>query len=65
VKEEGRKATKQCTGFNGWMLREEGRWQKKDGRRKIFPLGHSPTIARSRYHGETGGEPLARLIVKK
>jgi len=65
VKEEGRKATKQCTGFNGWMLREEGRWQKKDGRRKILPLGHSPTLALSRYHCEAGGEPLLRQIVKK
>ncbi len=25
---------------------------------KIFPLGHSPTLARSRYHCEAGGEPL-------
>jgi hypothetical protein len=47
------------------MLREEGRGQKKDGRRKIFGLGHSPTLARSRYHWETLGEPLLLLIVKK
>jgi hypothetical protein len=47
------------------MLREEGRWQKKDGRRKIFPLGSSPTLALSSYHCEAGGEPLARQIVKK
>jgi hypothetical protein len=65
VKEEGRKATKECRGFNGWMLREEGRWQKKDGRRKILLLGHSPTLALSRYHCEAGGEPVARQIVKK
>jgi hypothetical protein len=58
VKEEGSSATKQCTGFNGWMLREEGKWQKKD-----FP--HSPTLALSRYHYDTRGEPLARQSVKK
>ena len=46
------------------MLREKGRWQKKDGRRKILPIGHSPSLGLSRYHGETRGEPLLLQIVK-
>ncbi|CAA9360707.1 hypothetical protein AVDCRST_MAG84-3481 [uncultured Microcoleus sp.] len=57
MKEKGSSATRSESGFNGWMFRKQGRWQKKD-----FP---TLPLSYGRYHSETHGEPLARQSVKK